>query len=177
MSAGFQRQAYNPALWQVGIPTQGLVPSYTSAYVVNDPLNVGVTVGNFVFLADTNVGLNKAVQPLGVAGQQPVGIVLRANTTSSIDFYNIGFSTTIGDGLNVSVLQRGSVPVVVTQATAPNSGDVVGVNPTNALVQTWAVGTAAPTGFVATNFRIVGISGTWASGNLALATNTQNVGA
>lgn len=179
--ASLQTTASNPAVYQLGVPVQALVPSYTTSAICADPNAIntplGIEIGSPVY-AGSNLAPNfDTVQP---DGSTFLGIALRSNTQGSIDFYTSGYSQIIPAGANVEILQRGSVPVVLNQSTAPTIGQTVYVkSPAGSGGGDFQTGATQPTGYIATNFRVSAIaSGTFTQNvTLVVITNTQNVGA
>lgn len=180
--AGFQTQAQNSAFVQLGVPVSDLLDGYTSAGVATATM----TVAGAAFSADTNPVLNASFSPTSTASATNfAGIVLRSNANGmgANGSLNAGYDGTIPAGRNVTVITRGSVPVVITTASeaggAPIIGSIVYVNPTTGAFYTQIVGGTAPANTVATNFRVLvsATAGYTAGVTPVIISNIQNVGA
>ena len=176
--AGGQQTAINPAYWQAGVPTQGLLDGYTYAKVCMTDIKVGIGC----FYSQTTGGFQQTAPTTGVFA----GIVMRsnANSMSYLDS-RLGFSEVITAGFTAQVITRGTVPVYLALANEtgalPKIGSAIYVM-ADGTFQSQSIGGTAPTGGTITNFRVssVGenISGyVWAANGLVEITNTQNCGA
>jgi hypothetical protein len=175
--AGMQKSAVNSSPITAGLVTQALRPGDTSGYVAA----TDVVVGGPAFLVDSNT-LNQSIQATGSSTNPFIGVIYRANTTASVDYYTVGYTTTISAGLRVEVITRGTVAVAVTQQGAtpvvPAFGDIVFVLPSGVFFTQATAGGTLPSGAIQTNFRVdfVPAGTTAAAGQLVVITNRQNVG-
>lgn len=175
--AGFQQQATNPNLYQIGVPTGALLDGATyGAQAVTE-----ITVGSACYLVDNNAGLDTTVAQTKTGTQKFAGIVVRSQATSiSWDQSQYGFGNKIPSGQNVSILTRGSIPILLALANEagnyPLDDSVIYAMP-DGTFQSQSFGGTAPVNGNITNFRIKQVPAGWVANGIVLVTNTQNVGA
>ena len=175
--ASFQKQATNPNLYQIGVPTGILLDGATyGAQAVTD-----IIVGSACYLVDNNAGLNTTVTQIKTGTQQVAGVVVRSQSTSiSWNQAQYGFGNIIPRGQNVTILTRGSIPVLLALAldagNYPLAGSAIYAMP-DGTWQSQIVGAVAPINGNITNFRIKQVPTGWVANSIVLITNTQNIGA
>lgn len=175
--AGFQRQAMNPVTCLLGVMTKGAIMGDTIGVVCLEP----VEVAKPMFIVDYNPDLNVSGQGTNPDGSlQFAGVVTRSNTTSSETFYTLGYSRTIPKGETAQVMQRGTIPVIITKAN--EAGAVPKINSVvwamnDGTFQTQVSGTAVANG-QATNLRVqrLGTTPFVAGQTPVIITNVQNMG-
>lgn len=174
--ADFQNTMGNPLGYAVGVPTVILLDGYTQAAVATVDINVGAAV----FITDITQ-FNQSAAASGTAVQF-AGIALRSNT-SGLPWGSVpaGFANVIAAKANVQIMTRGSVPINIAVAnesgSVPLKDSIVYAKLSDGTWQTQTVGGSAPSGCVATNFRVKQIYSGWTAGGPVEVTNIQNVGA